>query len=90
MSDSSDKRKNPRRDGSGWEREEVTETAETVILTVPVWVKPNFSKRIMGRASLVIFRVLTSAREGEGRRAAAMRRRRRGTRGDFVILGVRG
>lgn len=64
----------------------MTETAETVIETVPVWVNPNFSKRIMGRASLVIFRVLTSARDGDGRSTAAMRRIRRGIRGVFVIL----
>lgn len=57
--ESSERRKKPRRDGSG--EEEVTETAEMAMETWPVWVKPNFSKRIMERVSEVIVRVLISA-----------------------------
>lgn len=56
---------------------EVTETEETATETCPVWVNPNFSKRIMGRESEVIFRVLISARE-RGRRRMKKRRERVG------------
>jgi hypothetical protein len=58
-----------------------TETEETEIATWPVWVNPNFSKRIMGRVSEVMDRVLISAELGE-------RRRRRNRKGSFVILVV--
>ena len=39
---------------------------ETEIDMLPVWVKLNFSKRIMGRVSEVMVRVLISVVEGEG------------------------
>jgi hypothetical protein len=61
-----------------------TETEETEIATWPVWVNPNFSKRIMGRVSEVMDRVLISAELGERRR----RRRRRNRKGSVVILVV--
>lgn len=56
---------------------EVTETEETATETCPVWVNPNFSKRIMGRESEVIFRVLISARERGRRRRKRKRKKRR-------------
>ena len=65
---------------------DVTETPATEIETKPEWVNPNFSKRIMGRASLLIFRVLTSPTVGDGRSTAAIRTTSRGMRGVFVIL----
>lgn len=58
-------------------REEATETEETEIVTLPVGVNPNFSKRIMARASFVIVRVLISAVESETRRTRTRRRRMR-------------
>lgn len=58
----------------GWDPPEATtKTEETEIDTWPVWVKPNFSKRIMGRVSEVMVRVLISAAEGEMKK----KRRRR-------------
>ena len=59
--DSSERRKNPRREGSGDERVEATETPVTLTKTWPVCVNPNFSKRIMGRESAIMVRVLISA-----------------------------
>lgn len=70
--DSSERRKNPMRELAGVPvAAEVasTDTPETAMETWPVWVKPNFSNRIMWRASDVIFRFLISATE------AAMRER---------------
>jgi len=61
------------------ESEEDTETEETEIVTWPVWVNPNFSKRIMGRVSEVMARVLISVELWE---------RRRKRKGSFVILVV--
>lgn len=62
--DSSARRKNPRPDGSGEAREEITDTEETDMVTWPVWVKPNRSKRIMDRESELILRDLISAAMG--------------------------
>jgi hypothetical protein len=62
------------------ESEEDTETEDTEIVTWPVWVNPNFSKRIMGRVSEVMARVLISVELWE--------RRRRKRKGSFVILVV--
>lgn len=64
--------------------EEVTETEETEMVTRPVCVKPNFSKRIMGRASLVIFKVLISAVVRVDR--ARMRRRERGRKNCCLVI----
>jgi len=61
------------------ESEEDTETEDTEIVTWPVWVNPNFSKRIMGRVSEVMARVLISVELWE---------RRRKRKGSFVILVV--
>lgn len=84
MRDSSERRKKPRREGSGREREEMTETDETEMATWPVWVKPNFSKRIMERASLVIVRDLISAEVGwRRRRRVAVRTAMKGRFGIF-------
>lgn len=56
----------------------MTETDETAIVTWPLCVKPNFSKRIIGRVSEFIVRDLISAVEGEGRRERKKKRRRKG------------
>ncbi|KAJ6300183.1 hypothetical protein OIU76_021057 [Salix suchowensis] len=76
--DSSERRKKPRREETGFGalREEATETECTEIVTCPVGVKPNFSKTIMARESLVIDRVLISAvvRERRARRTTGRRR----------------
>ena len=63
-------------------REEETETEETEMATWPVWVKPNFSKRIMGRESEVMVRVLISAVVEE-----RMESRKKRSNGIFVIFG---
>ncbi|KAI3823412.1 hypothetical protein L1987_04847 [Smallanthus sonchifolius] len=70
ISDSSERRKKPRREGSGFDNVEVTET-ETV--TLPVCVNPNFSKRIIARSSDRILRDLISAVEGAVNRKKRMR-----------------
>lgn len=81
--DSSERRKKPRREDSGRERVEVTETPETAMVTWPVCVNPNFSKRIMGRESEVIFKVLISAVV----RWRRVRKRRTMARSIFAIVG---
>lgn len=86
MRESSARRKKPRRDGSGVEREEMTETDETAIAACPVWVNPKRSKWIMDRESEVIFRVLISAMV-EGTRVRRMGIRRKTMRSSFVIFG---
>ncbi|CAI9766290.1 unnamed protein product [Fraxinus pennsylvanica] len=83
MIDSSDRRKKPRREGSGEAAEEITETEETEMLAWPVCVKPNRSNRIMARESDLILRDLISAAAGR-RRKMRMRHGRR--KGSFVIL----
>lgn len=83
MRDSSDRRKKPRRDGSGEVTEEITDTEETEMLAWPVCVKPNRSKRIMARESEVILRDLISAAAGRRRRWIRRNGRRKGS---FVIL----
>lgn len=91
--DSSERRKNPRREGSGDERVEATETPETLTVTWPVCVNPNFSKRIMGRESAVMVRVLISAvTKGRRRRRTEkekMERTWRNVRGVFIIVADR-
>ena len=66
--------------------EEATETECTEMFTCPVGVKPNFSKRIMARASLVIDRVLISAVERERRERRERRTRGRRRCGGLFIL----
>jgi hypothetical protein len=61
-------------------RRESEDDTETEIVTWPVWVNSNFSKRIMGRVSEEMARVLISAELWE--------RRRRKRKGRFVILVV--
>ncbi|GER54338.1 frizzled-5, partial [Striga asiatica] len=74
--DSSERRKKPNLDGSGEPTADMTETAETVIVACPVCVKPNRSKRIMGRESADILRFLISA-EARGVKNSRIGRRRR-------------
>lgn len=86
MRDSSERRKKPRRVGSGVERVETTETEETVMVAWPVWVKPKRSKRIIGRESEVMVRVLISAVvEGMKVRTTGTRKRKMNIRGSFAI-----
>jgi hypothetical protein len=63
-------RTKPRREDSSREEEEraVTETEETEMVTWPLGVKPNFSKKIMGRVSDFMVRDLISAVVGKRRR----------------------
>lgn len=58
---SSERRKKPKRVGSGWASAEIKETEEREIDTDPCGVNPNFSKRIIGRLSEEMVRVLISA-----------------------------
>lgn len=67
----------------------MTETDETDTDTKPVCVNPNFSNRIMGRASDMIFSFLISAVVGEGRRAVRRRSTAATARGVFVISSCR-
>lgn len=81
--DSGERRKNPKREGRAEEDEE-NDTEETETATWPVWVKPNFSKRIMGRESeeMVTDLISPRTRVEKGRR----RRRRRWWRAVLPIL----
>lgn len=83
ISASSDKRKNPSREGSGVAKVEITETEETLMAAWPVWVNPNRSKSIIARGSEEIFSFFISPVVNETRQR---RRRRRKGRGNFVIL----
>lgn len=65
----------------------MTETAETATVTWPLLVKPNFSKRIMGRESAEIWRVLISAVEMGRRERRTRRERGRRIRAMVVIFG---
>lgn len=71
--DSSVRRKNPRREGSILENVEVTETEEMAIEVTPWRVKPNLSKRIIGRLSDCIFNDLISDMDGEVQTESTMR-----------------
>lgn len=84
MRDSSERRKKPRRVGSGVERVETTETEETVMVAWPVWVKPKRSKRIIGRESEVMVRVLISA-VVQGMKGRIMGRRKMNIRVSLAI-----
>lgn len=84
MRDSSERRKKPRRVGSGVERVETTETEETVMVAWPVWVKPKRSKRIIGRESEVMVRVLISAMV-EGMKVRILGTRKMNIRGSLAI-----
>lgn len=66
--DSSERRKKPSLVESELGSGVTTETSDTETVTLPVWVNPNFSKRIMGRSSLAMVRVLISAVVGQRRR----------------------
>lgn len=67
ISDSSERRKNPSCDGSGGARVEDTATDDTLMVARPMCVKPNRSNKIIGRESELIFSVLISAVESDGR-----------------------
>lgn len=68
---------------------ETTETEEIETVTWPVCVNPNFSKRIIGRASSEMTRDLISAIEG-GTTTARKRRMKTTERGIFVIVTLEG
>lgn len=75
---SSERRKKPRTLGSGVARLDAKVASEMSIMTEPWGVKPNSSKRIIGRESAVIFKFLISAMDDEIKE----RRRRRSNDGD--------